>query len=124
MKDNVLVLGCGYTGTFFLDKFKDSDWTSRKPAESKPISQLESSKSQLNEPICFNLIQKETWNNISDSKNVLWTFAINDFEQEKLALEFYETHLKERNVIVLSSTGAYNTNKENEGMHIFLPFGN
>lgn len=118
MKDNVLILGCGYTGTFFLDKYKDSDWTSRTPAQSKPTNQLENSKSQLREPICFNLVDKETWNNISDSKNVLWAFAINDFEQEKLALEFFDSHLKDRNVIILSSTGAYNVEKENEGIDV------
>ena len=115
MKENTLVLGCGYTGTFFLEKFKDTDWTSRKPSEARPNKQLDNVKSDIRTPICFNLVDKSTWNNISDSKNVLWTFAIKDSDEEKLALEFYELHLKNRNVIVFSSTSAYKFETQNEG---------
>jgi hypothetical protein len=115
MKYNTLILGCGYTGTYYLNKFKDTDWTSRNPLESRPTKQLGISKSDTRDPICFNLVDRTTWGNITESKNVLWTFAINDAEEEKLALEFYDEHLKNRNVIIYSSTGAYKFDNPNEG---------
>ena len=117
MKNNCLILGCGYVGTYYLSKFSDSDLTSRKPVESRPNKELnESRKTTLNEPILFNLTDRTTWNNITDSEKVLWAFApAATAEEVELAIEFYNTHLKEnRNVIVLSSTGAYVFNKENE----------
>lgn len=114
MKNNCLILGCGYVGTFYLDKYRDSDWTSRKPLESKPSKQLEDIKADLNEPVYFDLVDKSTWNNLPDSRDVLWSFAINSPEEEQLALEFYQSHMKDRNVIVYSSTSAYRFETENE----------
>ncbi len=43
------------------------------------------------------------------------SFTIRDSHEGELALEFFEAHLKNRNVIVYSSTSAYKFETQNEG---------
>ena len=108
MANNCLILGTGYVGTYFLEAFPNSFWTSRKPAESRPTQSLTAeSQKTLNDPIYFSLNDRESWKNLPDCKNVLWTFAIRDATEEALALELYDSYLAHKNLIVYSSTSAY-----------------
>ena len=114
MTSNCLILGTGYVGTYYLEKFPNSYWTSRNPTESRPTKSQ--SLEALNEPIYFSLTDKESWENLPDCKNVLWTFAIKDsLEEEELALEFYDSYLIDKNVIVYSSIGGYKVETRNQG---------
>ncbi len=110
MNKSCLILGTGYCGRFCLKAYPDCDWTSRR--ESVP---------EIEKPnkghLVFDLIKKDTWTNVlkSSSKNVLWSFpAASNAEEETNAVEFYDTHLKGKNVIVYSSTSAYLSKIENE----------
>lgn len=115
MASNFLILGTGYVGTFFLEKFPQSFWTSRKPAESRPTKSLTpESQQSLKEPIYFSLTDKGSWKNLPDCQNVLWTFAIRDTTDEQLALELYDSHFADKNVIIYSSTSAYKVETENQ----------
>jgi hypothetical protein len=114
MTSNCLILGTGYVGTYYLEKFPNSYWTSRNPTESRPTKSQ--SLEALNEPIYFSLTDKESWENLPDCKNVLWAFAIKDsLEEEELALEFYDSYLIDKNVIVYSSIGGYKVETRNQG---------
>ncbi len=103
---NLTILGCGYVGSFFIQKHPHIFYTNRK---------ILSEKSNNNNQIYFDLNNKASWHNITTSKNVLWTFpaAKNEREVDESIL-FFNNHLKNKNVIVLSSTSAYCTSVENE----------
>ena len=100
-----LVLGCGYVGSFYLDKYPENVWTKRSIKTTTP------NKNQ----VLFNLHDKLTWNHIPNLKNILWTFnsASNEIESQN-AIKFFQSHLKNKNVIILSTTSAYKTIEENE----------
>ena len=101
-----LILGCGYLGNFYLKNHPNSLCTKRN------ISDFETEKIK---PFYFNLYDKESWKNIPDAENILWTFpAATDESNSKEALEFYKSCLRNKKVIVISSTSAYVSKIENE----------
>ncbi len=103
---DTIILGCGYIGSFFLEKHSDAYYTSRK----NKLINIENKKQ-----IYFNLQDESSWKNIPYTKNVLWTFSAANNENEILkSLEFFNEYLKNRNVMVLSSTSAYFNTFENE----------
>ena len=93
--DDCVILGCGYVGTFYLDRHKTCEWTSRRPSESRPLKKLtDFSKELIKLPIYFDLNDRESWKNVT-AKNVLWAFSpASNFDEEKLALQFYDSMLK------------------------------
>lgn len=107
-KDDLVILGCGYVGSFFLKKHPRVYFSNRAH---------KASVSENHQHIHFDLQNESTWKNIPDTKNVLWTFsaAENTLEATKAVL-FFEEYLKNRNVVVLSSTSAYVQNFENESI--------
>ena len=110
MNKSCLILGTGYCGRFCLKEYPDCDWTSRRES----VPEIEKPNK---EHLVFDLTKKETWSNVlkSSSKNVLWSFAAaSNADEEMKAVDFYDTYLKEKNVIVYSSTSAYLSEIENE----------
>ncbi len=102
----LIILGCGYIGSFFLEKHPEAYYTNRK----NKLKNIENKKQ-----IYFDLLDESSWKNIPYTKNVLWTFSAANNENEIFkSLEFFNEYLKNRNVIVLSTTSAYFYNFENE----------
>lgn len=100
---NTVILGCGYVGSAYLQKNQQSYATKTR---------FQNEKSNI---IYFNLRDKLSWKNIPDVQKVLWTFAAATEEVDlQLAKEFYASNLKNKNVIVLSTTSAYQLAFENE----------
>lgn len=105
-KDDLIILGCGYVGGFFLEKYPQIYFTTRN-------TNFVRSKNQ--QKIYFNLEDESSWKNIPKTKNVLWTFPAASNENEiKKSIQFFNEHLSDRNIIVLSSTSAYLHTSENE----------
>lgn len=105
-KDDLIILGCGYVGGFFLEKHPKIHVTNRN---------TNFSSSKNHQEIYFNLEDESSWKNIPKTKNVLWTFSAASNENEiKKSIKFFNEHLINRNVIVLSSTSAYVHTSENE----------
>ena len=99
----VLILGYGYVAQFYLKKNPSSLWTSRKVTENTEHS------------FYFDLLNKESWKNIPNVHFVLWTFsAARNHEEVIEAVHFFDLYLKNKNVIILSTTSAYKTTNENE----------
>jgi hypothetical protein len=105
---HTIILGYGYVGSFYLQKNPNIYYTSRS---------INHDISFKNNGLYFNLNDETSWKNNPDVPNVLWTFpaATNEDEIEK-ANQFYKSHLKNKHVIVLSSTSAYKQNYENESI--------
>ncbi len=93
--EDCVILGCGYVGTYYLEKHRQCQWTSRKPLESRPLRKLsDDTKSLIKDPIYFDLNDRSSWDNIT-AKNVLWTFSpARNSDEEKLAKEFFDSKLK------------------------------
>ncbi len=112
MIDNFLILGCGYIGNFFLQKYPQSFHTHRNALHQK----LDTQK------IYFNLEDKDSWKSLLETTNVLWTFSAAQNEQEiNLSLELYKKHFQKQKVIILSSTSAYISHIENENVNEDFP---
>lgn len=97
-----LILGTGYVGKYYLKKYPDCAWTSRR----EQVGNLK-----------FDLLDKETWSSLRESpfKNVLWTFAPASSPDEELkSLELFNEYFKDKNVLVYSSTSAYVFKVEDE----------
>lgn len=90
-----IVLGKGYVGKNFCSTYPKAFSTIRKLGLSK------------NE-FYFDLYDKNSWKNLPDVKNVLWTFpvAIKSYEVQH-ALDFYDYYCTNKNTIILSSTSAF-----------------
>lgn len=104
-----LILGTGYCGKYYLKRFPDCLWTSRRESP----SDIESS----NKPIRFDLMNKKTWDSLAqiDCQNILWTFpAASNAEELANSLEVFNLYFKNKNVLVYSSTSAYVCKIENE----------
>ncbi len=113
MKNSCLILGTGYVGKFYLKQYPSCAWTSRR----EQVPEIDTNNFQKH--LCFDLKNKETWESIKTSlsniSQVLWTFsAASNEDEETKALEFYNSYLKDKNVIVYSSTSAYISQIENE----------
>ncbi len=98
-----LILGCGYVGEKFLQAYPNCYFTKRKLTV-KNENAFE-----------FDIFDKTSWQNIKDTKNILWTFPVaKDLNEKNLVTEFFLKYCKSKNVIILSSTSAYIVKKENE----------
>lgn len=98
---NFLILGCGYVGSSFFKKRPDSFITRRSIQTDKDIK--------------FELSDKSTWNNLRNVDKVLWTFpaASNELEIE-FVTNLYEKYFVDKKTIILSSTSAYLTEKNDQ----------
>ncbi|MFZ9594864.1 MAG: hypothetical protein ACO3A2_02175 [Bdellovibrionia bacterium] len=87
----LLILGGGYVGSRVAEKYPEARVTHRND---------------------FDLRKRSTWSaellRVPPGSSVLWTFpAAADPLDEALALEFFETHLKSCQVLILGTTSAY-----------------
>ena len=98
-----IILGLGYVAGFYLKKNPHYVWTSRKLKENTENS------------FYFDLLDKDSWKNISSFDQILWTFpAVQNKNEIENCLTFFDLYLKNKNVIVLSTTSAYKSEIENE----------
>lgn len=87
----VLVLGKGYVGSAFCERFPDTVGTRRKVTRKETPS--------------FDLENSATWKNLPKSDTVVWTFPATPLNKVQ---EFYESKLSDcQNLIVLGSTSRY-----------------
>ncbi len=98
-----LILGLGYVAGFYLKKYSNNVWTSRKLQEN------------TDNFFYFDLLNKDSWKNISSFDQILWTFPVVQNKNEiENCLTFFDKYLKNKNVIILSTTSAYKSQTENE----------
>lgn len=87
----VLVLGKGYVGKAFCEKYPDAIGTRRKVTQKDTPS--------------FDLENPATWKNLPKAETVIWTFPATPLDKVK---KFYEERLQDcKNLIVLGSTSRY-----------------
>lgn len=104
--EDLVILGCGYIGRFFLEKHPKVYFTNRHN---------NSSFSKNKKEIYFDLNDRSSWKNVPETKNVLWTFSAASNENDiSKSFDFFNNYLKNRCVIVLSSTSAYLPSVNNE----------
>ncbi|MGY3803328.1 hypothetical protein ACWNT8_04610 [Pigmentibacter ruber] len=97
-----IILGCGYVGKHFLSSHPSCFFTQRTDIKDS------------NKGIKFDLLNKDTWKNLKDSDFVLWTFALSNPNLKiDLISDFYNLYCKNKKVIILSSTSAYQLSDEN-----------
>ncbi|WGL58588.1 hypothetical protein QEJ31_08570 [Pigmentibacter sp. JX0631] len=97
-----IILGCGYVGKHFLSIHPSCLFTQR------------TKEGNSNKGLKFDLANKETWENLKNCKFVLWTFSLTDpILNFDLINEFYNYFCKDKKVIILSSTSAFQFNTEN-----------
>lgn len=98
-----LILGCGYVGEKFLQTFPECYFTKRKLIEPRENA------------IEFDIFNKMSWQNIIETKNILWTFPVaREMSERNLVTEFFSNYCKNKNVIILSTTSAYVVENEND----------
>jgi len=91
-----IILGLGYVAGFYLKKNPDYVWTSRKLKKNTENSYY------------FDLLDKDSWKNISNFDEILWTFPVVQNKNEiENCINFYDMYLKNKNVIILSTTSSY-----------------
>ena len=87
----VLVLGKGYVGKTYCEKYPDAIGTRRKVTHKDTPS--------------FDLENPATWKNLPKAETIIWTFPATPLEKVQ---KFYEEKLQDcKNLIVLGSTSRY-----------------
>jgi nucleoside-diphosphate-sugar epimerase len=108
LSSDVLILGCGYVGSYFLNRNPNSFYTNRK---------IIASNCNNTRQFYFDLNDKSSWDSVLNinSNNILFTFPVakNMNDIDNLIL-FFNNYLKDKNVIILSTTSAYKVNYTNE----------
>ncbi|WP_130611589.1 hypothetical protein [Fluviispira sanaruensis] len=90
-----IVLGKGYVGKFYCEKFPNVLATSRN-------------KNSQDDAIYFDLTNKDSWKNLPFCENIIWTFSAAESEIEsQYAKEFFSYYCLNKKVLILSTTSAY-----------------
>ncbi|KAB8028586.1 hypothetical protein [Fluviispira multicolorata] len=109
MSQKTIVLGKGYVGSFYCKKFPECLATSRNRDSDNTI-------------IYFDLLNKNSWNNLPECDEVIWTFASANNEAEKnIAIEFYKFYCLNKRTVILSTTSAYIHKLDNEVIDEMTP---
>ena len=86
LEKECMILGLGYVGRFYLEKYPNLKWTSRKL------------KTNSEKSLYFDLLNKQSWNAVESARSYLWTFPAAQSEEElKNAVDFFNLYLKNKN---------------------------